>query len=193
MGVWATTTSNAAENASYPKYKRNVQALGPAATQPAARLAASDRCPRPHRLVPLLRGLSGPRPWQAEPAAFPKRTRAKSCQAGLGGGGTSRGRWREGGFQEVAVRGRGGRRTWNLKGNPAESVLPNPQLLGMLLRKRSSSSKFGNSCIFQCLYFQQLTLVKHFIWAPGTRAGAFHMDIPAPPTRTSDWIAILFY
>lgn len=91
MGVWATTTSNAVKNASYPKYKPNVQALGPAATQPAASLAASDRCPRPHRLVPLLRGLSGPRPWQAEPAAFPKRTRAKSCQAGLGGGGPAGG------------------------------------------------------------------------------------------------------
>lgn len=101
MGVWATTTSNAVQNASYPKYKPNVQALGPAATQPAARLAASDRCPRPHRLVPLLHGLSGPRLWwQAELAAFPKRTRAKSCQAGLGGvGGTSRGCWREEGFQ----------------------------------------------------------------------------------------------
>lgn len=177
------------KNASYPKYKPNVQALGPAATKPAVGLAASDRCQ-----VPAPAGTTPPQAERPTPSAgragrVPIEGLGQKLSGWTGGWETAGDGGKRKAFRRLL---RWGQRTWNLKGKPAESEFSHPQLLGMLLRKRSSSSKSGNSCIFQCLHFQPADICRTLICAPGTRA-ACHMDIQVPSTRTSRWVAILFY
>ena len=58
---------------------------------------------------------------------------------------------------------------------PLSQCFPTLQLLETLARKRPSSSKSGNSWIFQCLYFQSAAICRTSNCAPGTRTRACHV------------------
>lgn len=109
------------KNASYPKYKPNVQALGPAATKPAVGLAASDRCQ-----VPAPAGTTPPQAERPTPSAgragrVPIEGLGQKLSGWTGGWETAGDGGKRKAFRRLL---RWGQRTWTLKGKPAESVFP---------------------------------------------------------------------
>lgn len=173
------------QNASYPKYKPNIcrrscQLLPsqPPGWQPRnrcrAQASAGTTPPQAKWPTPLSRAGSVP---------IEGLGQKLSGWTGLGGVGVvARGRL-SGGSEAAAQGPRAQRRTWALKGNPGESVLPHPPLLAMLFRKTSSSSESGNSWIFQCLYFQPDDIGRTLNCALGTKARAFHVELPVTPDK----------
>lgn len=152
-----------------------MQALGPAATRPAAELAASDRC-----RVPAPAGTTPPQAGRPTPLGRAGSTPIQGLGPKLPGW-TGWGPRGEEGFRRELPRGRAprGPGIWE---TPLSQCFPALQLK-MLFGKTSSPSESGKSWIFQCLSFQSADICRHSAvpWAPGQEV---HGETPAARTRT---------